>query len=282
VGQVEDLVDSYRRFTGWTERVVEGARTWAASERGQSVLSALDFFSVSKKVGDYFAFVGWYLPIHPALHEYAMERVVYHLPFDERVAADLVGPGSAYWEWIVGGVRSSAALESRRPVVEDALFCMEHGRWHAAVTTLLPVVEGVVSDSAGVLHGSVGRRYQALLHSDAADLDLTAIAAIPALKVLRAEVFATRPFEGVAVDERALNRHLILHGRTVAYGTRANACRVLMITVALVELLDGPLLARVAGAPIGGGSYLDDFGPLAGIRRAATRRSRAVGSGDDV
>jgi hypothetical protein len=131
------------------------------------------------------------------------------------------------------------------------------------------VFEGVISDRSGVLRGMrVGRRFDQLLHHDD-DLDLLAMAAVPALDVLDAEVFASEDFEGVAIDDTALNRHVILHGRSTGYGTEVSACRGLMLLVGLIELLDGPMILRVEATSTDAGSYLDDFGPLAGLRRAA-------------
>jgi hypothetical protein len=268
VGFIDDLFDGWNRGSQWLNRAAEDARAWAASERGQEVLAGLDFVALSSKLGDYYAHVGWYMPLHPDLQRYMLEHVELHQPFDARAAARCVGPGSEHWAWICEGVRASPSVHSRGPVVDDALFNFEHRRWHAAISTLLPVLEGIISDRSGVLQGMrVGRRFDDLLDHDD-ELDLLAIAAVPALDVLDSEVFASEDFDGVAIDDTALNRHAILHGRSIGYGTEVTACRVLMLLVGLIELLDGPLILRVDAPSADAGSYLDDFGPLAGLRRA--------------
>jgi hypothetical protein len=88
-------------------------------------------------------------------------------------------------------------------------------------------------------------------------------------------VFGNRSFQEVEIEETALNRHLILHGRTAGYGTSINASRVFMLLVALVELLHGPLV--LGAGPTEGSieAVLDEFGPLASLRVAAISASSA-------
>lgn len=164
--------------------------------------------------------------MHPAMYRWVLEHVNDETSFDPDAAARLIGPGSPHWTWIIEGTLASPSLESRRPLVEDAVFCMEHERWHAAVCTLLPVIEGVVSDASGVLEGMrVGRRFEKLLHSEMGD-DwglLEAMGASHALGVLDAELFTRSDFKSVDASETILNRHLILHGRTTGFGSRSNA-----------------------------------------------------------
>lgn len=208
--------------------------------------------------------------MHPALHRYVLDHHEFHRPFDPRSVADLVGPGSKHWGWIVHGTLNSPTLKTRRTVIEDAVFCIEHERWHAAVSTLLPVIEGVISDRSGILRDKrVGRRLDHILDTETGRWE--SLSAVPALDVVDEELFAREDFAGVAIDETALNRHLILHGRTVGFGSRETAVRVLMLLVALAELLDGWIILRADPDSVPGdmGSVLDDYGPLAPIRISA-------------
>lgn len=126
----------------------------------------VDFLTLSTRIGECYARVGWYLPVHPSLHRYALAHLEYDVPFDPREAVRRIAPGSRHWSWIVEGTLASPTLESRAAVVEDAVFCLENERWHASVSTLLPVIERVVSDRSGVLQDMrVGRRVDHMLHT---------------------------------------------------------------------------------------------------------------------
>lgn len=265
----DELAATGARFSAWVDRVSRSVSEWAASERGQEILLGLDFLGLSSRIGDYYSHVGWYLPVHPQLHRYVLEHIEYQIPFDARRTASLIQPASAHWPWITESLLATPSIQSRRPVLADALFCIEEGRWHAAISTTLPLIEGVVSDHAGILNGMrVPRRLEHILDHGTID-SLEALSAVPALHVLEAEIFAKTDFSKVSVADTALNRHLILHGRTTGYGSEIGALRALMFVVALAELLDGALLLRSPSAPLDTENYLDTYGPLAPIRQAA-------------
>ncbi len=275
MGILDDLAGAHRAASAWLDGALNTARTWAASEDGQLTLLGLDYLAISSKVGDFYEHVGWYLPVHPTLLRYAVEHVETHAPFDARRAAGLVGPSSKHWRWITEGVMATPTLESRRPIIADAIFCLEHERWHAAVSTLLPVIEGVVADRSGVLKDMrVGRRLDQILHRQTGPLD--ALSAVPALEVIDIEVFHGHDFAAKTPADEGLNRHLVLHGRTAGFGTRINAVRTFMLVIALAELFDGALVFRAPSSPVDEGSLLDEYGPLAEIRRAARRSAAEV------
>jgi hypothetical protein len=271
MGLLDDLAAAAARFDAWTNLVATRAREWAASENGQQTLLALDWITLSTRIGDFYERTGWYLPVHLSLQRYALEHVELQRPFDPRAAASLVGPKSMHWAWIVEGTLATPALQSRRELVEDAIHCLEHERWHAAICTLLPIIEGVISDRSGVLQDKrVGRRLNHLLHTQTGPWD--ALSAIPALSVVDRELFARRDFAKVRMAETALNRHIILHGRSVGFGTEQNAIQTLMLLIALAELLDGAIIFRTKVEPVppAESSFLDEFGPFAGIREAVS------------
>ncbi len=269
IAHIADQIDGIaNRFNERMDSMMRSARVWVASEQGQQLLSAVDYMTITSRIGDFYAHSGWYFPVHPSFHRHAMEHLTLHQPFDPREAARLVGPESRHWPWIVEGLLASPSIESRSLVVREGTRCMEEGLWHAAVSTLLPMIEGIASDRSGVLEGKrVGRRIDDILNST--DGALEAISAVPALEVVDAEIFERRDFNQVQIADEALNRHLVLHGRPVQFGTEINAVRTLMLLVALVEIIDGALLFRATSIPPDGGSLLDDYGPLAPLRQAA-------------
>lgn len=263
--ELNEIADGIRDAVGALARA---GREWAASDEGQDMLAMADYCAVTSRVGGFYAHSGWYLPVHPALHRYALEHLELHQPFDPRDAVQRVGPRSPHWGWIVEGLLASPSTATRKEQVREALRCIEMALWHAAVSTLMPVIEGIASDRSGVLEGMrVGRRINRILHSDLGALE--AISAVEALDVLDAEIFSRIEFGAVDPKEHLLNRHLVLHGRPTPFGSEANAVRTLMLLIALIEILDGAIVLRTSAAPPDGGSLLDDYGPLAPLRSAA-------------
>jgi hypothetical protein len=263
--QIGQKLESARRVT----------EDWLASDTGQGVLATLDYISLTSEAGDFFEHVGWYLPVHPDLHRYAIDHVRSNAPFDARDASRLVGPRSEHWAWISEGLLASEVVQSRLPAVQDAVFCLEHQRWHAAISTLLPVIEGMVSDRSGVLENMrVGRRLdEEILHKQSGPID--AICAANALAVVDKEIFNRRSFADADIGDDTLNRHLVLHGRTVGFGTEMNAVRTFMLLVALAELLDGSIVLRSEQSTVGIRSLLDEYGRLAPLRKSVMESKQA-------
>ena len=253
----------------------------ANSETGQNVLYDLDFAMLGAQLGDFYEHTGWYFPVHPNLMREALEHVETNAPFDARHAVRLVGPASEHWPWIVEGLLASPSIQSRRTILDEAIFCMEHSRWHAAVSTLLPLIEGHVADHSGRIPGiRVRDRLDHLMYREPAS-SIKVLAAVSALEILNSEVFGPLKFGDPSQPADVLNRHWVLHGRTAGFGTPINACRTFMLFVALVELFDGALALRASFVPADAGALLDEHGPLAPLRvaaaqRCATTRSEAV------
>lgn len=252
--------------------MVERAASWANSEEGQDALDGFDFAMLGARVGGFYEHTGWYLPVHPNLMRVALDHLETNAPFDARRAVGLVGPAAEHWPWIVEGVLASPSMATRRAILGEAIFCMEHAQWHAAVSTLLPVIEGHVADRSGRVQGiRVRERLDDLMYNEPAS-SMKTLAAVSALEILRSEVFGSLEFGDPSQPADALNRHWVLHGRTVAFGTPINACRTFMLVVALAELFDGAVALRASSSPLDAGALLDEYGPLAPLRAAAARR----------
>jgi len=109
-----------------------------------------------------------------------------------------------------------------------------------------------------------------MYHESASSMET--LAAVSALQILKSEVFGSIDFADASQPADALNRHWVLHGRSVAFGTEINACRAFMLVTALAELFDGAVALRAQASPVDTGALLDEFGPLAPVRAAAARR----------
>ena len=117
------------------------------------------------------------------------------------------------------------AFRLRRPIILDAVADHRRGRYRVSVPTLLPSIEGVVADTFDLGHrvratAGLEALTEVFDGLDAIVLDV----AIGQLTYLysRADFPATSPLSP------RLNRHLILHGRTVRYGREANSLKVLL------------------------------------------------------
>jgi len=251
----------------WADRV----RTWANSPQGQNVLDGLDVLLVAREVGDFYERAGIYRPLDARFMRDVLEQIDANVPHDLRRTIDSVAPGSDAWGWIREGLEPSPSLARWRPQLVEALDCMEDARWHASVSTLLPIIEGVVADKSGVLERMrVGRRLEQLLSADHDGTPgrlIVAMVTYPALKVIDAEIFANRDFATTAPNDPVLNRHTILHGVTGGYGSRENAVRSLMVVAALAELFDGPVALRAPSHHRSDATLMEDFGPIARMRR---------------
>lgn len=255
---------------------------WAGSDEGQKMLTDVDVALLGVRTARFYGHAGIYRPLAPALVKDALQRDERGDPVDITALLADVAPGSDNWPWISEGLLSSPCLQDRRPSLQDALKCIEQELWGPAVTALLPIFEGVVSDQAGIVEGKrVGLRLEAVLAGPGlAPLDSVGLLiARPALRVIDDEIFARRGSAGIAIDDPSMNRHLILHGRTVGFRTREHAVRSLMLVVALAELIDGPLADRTQAQPAADTAFVDTHGPLAGLRQMGAAR---VASGQPV
>jgi len=195
------------------------------------------------RVGGFYEHTGWYLPVHPNLMRVALDHLETHAPFDARNAVGLVGPASAHWPWIVEGVLASPSMATRRAILEKPSSAWSE---HAAVSTLLPVIEGHVADRSGRVQGiRVRERLDDLMYNEPAS-SMKTLASVSALEILRSEVFGSLEFGDPSQPADAVNRHWVLHGRTLAFGTPINACRTFMLVVALAELFDGAVALRAS------------------------------------
>jgi hypothetical protein len=218
----------------------------------------------------------------------ALEQMDAGRPHDHGRLLAAVGPESKNWDWICDGLLASPVLGERRVLVVDAVECIDHGLWGPAASTLLQVVEGVISDKSGVLDNMrVGLRLEAAIkgRSPVSLDEFGGMVALPALAVIDREIFARRDCASVSIHDAQLNRHVILHGRTVGYRTRVNALRTLMLVVALAELFDGPIMLRAARRPASDPALVNNYGTLTGLREIGTTRiatGRPVWRADNV
>ena len=124
---------------------------------------------------------------------------------------------------LAAGWSDESVMRLRRPIISDALTDHLARRYRVSIPTLLPTVEGIV---AGAF--DLGRRVKVTpglepLFDIFDGIDELALeVAVASLSQLYGNV----DFGLTSPLSPTLNRHLILHGRTVRYGTEANSLKV--------------------------------------------------------
>lgn len=126
---------------------------------------------------------------------------------------------------LIRGWSDDPAFKLRRLIIRDALADHLARRYRVSVPTLMPCLEGVVADAFGL-----GQRVsvpQGLEHL--ADLfeGLDALGLEVALDSL-GTLYGQIDFRDASRLSPQLNRHLILHGRAVRYGSEVNSLKVFL------------------------------------------------------
>ena len=126
---------------------------------------------------------------------------------------------------LIRGWSDEPTFKLREPIIRDALADHLARRYRVSVPTLLPCLEGVAADAFGLgkkVAVPQGLEYLVDLFDglDALGLDI----ALDSLATLYGRV----DFNDASRLSPRLNRHLILHGRAVRYGTEANSLRVFL------------------------------------------------------
>lgn len=153
----------------------------------------------------------------------------------------LYGPGGAAFETLKQELRSAPALADRRQEVEEVLSSLIDGRFFVTVCGALPLVEYVLSASAGRwrdprdhvekleehLDNSLNPEAQAELLVEMTALEMV-LSQIP-------EIWKPGRHTIGAVNA-SLNRHLALHGTARGWDDRANATRAVLLIAAAAKV----------------------------------------------
>ena len=112
-------------------------------------------------------------------------------------------------------------FQRRKSIIRDGMRDHRAGRYRVSIPTLLPQLEGILMEvfqpptptsvSVPQLAATVPASYDEA----------------PDLVTLVAALWAWQDFGTLSPTDRRLNRHAVLHGRTVRYGTGENSARVL-------------------------------------------------------
>jgi hypothetical protein len=151
---------------------------------------------------------------------------------------------------LVSRLRGAKRLAAWQPLLRECLWAYERRRYRVVTPALLPVVEGLVAEAAGVTR-QPGTKVAAAWRKGVKRprrgflIEVNWSAAMAFL----ASVWQKRLFDSSA--PRALNRHWALHGRRPAMGTRADALRLLVAVDFIADTVRelDQLAARLKRAP---------------------------------
>lgn len=126
---------------------------------------------------------------------------------------------------VVDSCMDEPSFKSRRAIIREALDLHIAGRYRSSIPTLLPHVEGIAVDvfAPGSRTSDPRKLYEAGGDPDGVER-LLAEGLVAVFDLL----YVWTSFATVSPRTRRLNRHLILHGRTVSYGSEANSLKVFL------------------------------------------------------
>jgi hypothetical protein len=134
---------------------------------------------------------------------------------------------------IVEGWMDLEPFRSRRRFVRDALQDHRRGRYRVSIPILLMLLEGIAIDA--FTPGSTDTHPRRAIRTAAESFEsVVGSAMVETVTVL----WARHDFSVASPTSRALNRQLILHGRSTGYATEANSAKALFALDLLASLVD--------------------------------------------
>jgi hypothetical protein len=156
-------------------------------------------------------------------------------------------PGKRVFGATADVLLESPQLDSRRPLIKQALAAYTRRHWYLVINALLPLVEGVLVDYAYRSAPPPGSRVTKTALERLRDRESRSLAVIidtleTMLHAAGANVALFDRFNradyGGPGETRSLNRHAILHGAARRYGTEQNALRLRLLVTVMVEAFD--------------------------------------------
>lgn len=243
------LHESMPRMASIPDGVLRSLEAWRQqTERfTRAYLSRLDELDTAISLGlpAFTARHGWVIPIHAETLAH-LEQVAGLQDSSPRVVErwmlEAYRPGSRRFQRAVRDLKSSAVGERHGRAVEQGLRALRREDYYAAVSTLLPLVEGGIVEALW-LESPRGDRKSRVLDDFG---ELQAAAGSIMVDLLGAVIVPSAThsmFSSVTLGDvrdlpgsRRLNRHAILHGAANRYGTRAHALRTLLTLCAVAEI----------------------------------------------
>ena len=128
-------------------------------------------------------------------------------------------------------------MRKRKKAVRAAINAHKIRNYELAIPTLLPLIDGLAAEIIGKTAASKRKTIQtkaaaALYHAQEAEVWSECVE-----QVVRALIYKDYDFQKAKRPPSSVNRHGILHGRVVGYGTELNSYRVILLLNVMVKML---------------------------------------------
>jgi hypothetical protein len=197
---------------------------------------------------------GWWVPpswtSQDAAAALAMGQRHGKRALDKTICAQYRSDNGAWLRDTVGSWGTDPAVRLRRAIVRDAVQDHLAGRYRVSIPTLLPTIEGIAVDV--FLPATTQTSPRRVVATGVASHSSWDDALIDGLIEVLTVLYGTTDFSSARPRSRQLNRHLILHGRTVAYGTEANSLKLLLTLDHLVSEIATKRRYDQSGVPASG------------------------------
>ncbi|NYE29203.1 hypothetical protein HDE78_002161 [Rhodanobacter sp. K2T2] len=183
---------------------------------------------------------GWYLDLEMGMSDIArFKRVV-----DDEGAATAEAFMATHFEERLSGIRDSLneKFPHRKPFFDSAFGAVERGEHLLAIPVLLMQTDGISKDVANEYFFVRARKGQArpgvadfLLKQAESDLAEAFLCMFEELRPIGLSEKEREPgFSG-------LNRHMVMHGEDLAYGTKVNSLKAVSLLNCVAQVLTGEL-----------------------------------------
>jgi hypothetical protein len=129
---------------------------------------------------------------------------------------------------VVAGWGDEPEFKLRRPIIMDALTDHAFGRYRVSIPTLLPVIEGVVAAVFQPTKADALNPGRAMKNATQDERVAFHGVLVDAMVHTLTSMWANTNFLTANPRAQTLNRHLILHGRSVGYGREVNSLKVFL------------------------------------------------------
>lgn len=142
------------------------------------------------------------------------------------------------------------AIEFRRDLLEQAIFNHQEGRYEAAINLLLPLIEGVLWDTAIHFHkakiveifAGEPKYFESLLNISDREIPRAHSGVRDLVRQTRLNSYLNPDFIDYFASEIYDERTPILHGMVINYGSALNSCSKLAVLEYIATNLSEPLL----------------------------------------
>lgn len=214
--QVAEIAESYQPMFEVAERFAAVQRAALASafiwtERMRQAAEQ------DKKYDEALLKLGWFVPPSMPLSTFRRAGAAAIEGDDTGVCQVMAGLARPDLLWLVESWMDEPAFAARREIILDAVGDHGDGRFRVSVRTLLPELEGIAFD---VFAPGGYEKPQKMVERAVRAYDPVEGEAIVAAMFL---LYDTVEFSTLPPDSTKLNRHAVLHGRTLAFGTEKNS-----------------------------------------------------------